>query len=335
MTQWYYVDPQQQRHGPVSAQALVQQFQLRALDMASLVWREGMDHWQPLRNVAPELGLATPPAAPPSAPVAEVVVEEEERPLTGRAVFTARDPDYAQHAAPHASQADAVAAAAMAQAAYAPQASVHDTASPYAAPNASVHAERLAHADDAHVVYAGFWKRVAASLIDSFAIGIPLAVIMALYREIFGGGFAAVSTTFDPIEQLISILLTASVVAWFHSSLMATPGKLAIGIKVVRPGGESISFLRAFARYWGYILSSLLLCIGLVLAAFTDRKQALHDLMCDTLVVDKWAFTRQPERQRETLGTVAIVVLALGGILLLVGLAGVILMIMGLAAMAG
>ena len=55
------------------------------------------------------------------------------------------------------------------------------------------------------------------------------------------------------------------------------------------------------------------------MAAFTERKQGLHDLMCDTLVVDKWAFTSHPERQRDELGTVAVVVLVLGG-LLIVGL---------------
>ena len=60
------------------------------------------------------------------------------------------------------------------------------------------------------------------------------------------------------------------------------------------------------------------------MAGFTDRKQALHDMICDTVVVDKWAFTAQPEMQRHELGTAAVVVLVgYFGLILL----GVILMV--------
>ena len=50
---------------------------------------------------------------------------------------------------------------------------------------------------------------------------------------------------------------------------------------------------------------------------FTERKQAPHDMVCDTLVVDKWAFTDHPERQQQGLGTVTVVVLVLFGLFLL------------------
>ncbi|KAG1059356.1 hypothetical protein G6F40_018145 [Rhizopus arrhizus] len=57
------------------------------------------------------------------------------------------------------------------------------------------------------------------------------------------------------------------------------------------------------------------------MAAFTERKQGLHDMICDTLVVDRWAFTDQPQLQRRELGTVTVLVLVLTGLLSLVGLA--------------
>ncbi|MEL1263106.1 RDD family protein [Pseudoxanthomonas putridarboris] len=342
MTQWYYVDPQQQRQGPVDRDALVRLFHTRNLTVASLVWREGMGQWRSLGEAAAELGLPplappTPPAPPP-APVEDSMEAEEERPLTGRAVFTAREPTYARHAAPHASQAEAVAAAAQAQAQASASANPYadrNDASPYAAPSAPVYADSGVIADG-HVVYAGFWKRVAASIIDSFALGIPVSVVTAIVGALFGGGFGGFDDPFKPGETLGSYVLMALVFAWFHSSagLMATPGKLAVGIKVVRTDGEKISFLRGFGRYWAYMLSSLLLCIGLIMAAFTERKQGLHDLICDTLVVDKWAFTRQPERQREELGTVTVVVLALGGVLLAIALIAIVFAIIGLASMA-
>ncbi|WAC62769.1 RDD family protein [Pseudoxanthomonas sp. SL93] len=335
MTQWYYVDPQQQRQGPVTAEALTQQFHTGVLTWASLVWREGMGQWQSLRDMAAELHLqpaAATPAPPSIIPQAE---PEEDRPLTGRAVFTAREPSYAQHAPAHASQAEAVAAAATAQATYSPARPLGEPASPYAAPSAEVYASAQP-VTDGYVVYAGFWKRVAASIIDGFVIGIPIAIILAIFGGLFGGGFGGLQDPFNPGETIASYVLTALVFAWFHSSagLMATPGKLAIGIKVVRTDGEKISFLRGFGRYWAYLLSGFILCIGLIMAAFTERKQGLHDLMCDTLVVDKWAFTRQPERQREELGTATVVVLALFGVLLLLGIAIGIFAAIGLASMA-
>lgn len=187
----------------------------------------------------------------------------------------------------------------------------------YAARGATAHGGQPVQ--DGPVVLAGFWKRVAASIIDAFAIGIPVGIVMAIVAAVFGAVFGGSDSPFDPVELGGSYLLSALAFGWFHSnaSMMATPGKLAIGIKVVRPDGETITFLRGFARYWGYLLSSLILGIGLLMAAFTERKQALHDLMCDTLVVDKWAFTGNPEWQRPELGTVTIVVLVLFGLLLL------------------
>lgn len=315
MTQWYYVDAGQQRHGPVDGSAVADLFRAGTLNRASLVWREGMEQWTALVNVAPELRLDMTPPSPPTpeaadAPVAPAV--EAERPLTGRAVFTASEPSYIQP--------DTGAA-------------VSPGDSPYTAPRADIGIGTYGRpVADGHVVYAGFWKRVAASIIDSFAIGIPVGIIAAILGGLAGGGFGNLET-FNAVQTLSSYLLGAIAFAWFHSSagLLATPGKLAIGIKVVRTDGDKITFLRGFGRYWAYILSSLLLFIGLIMAAFTERKQGLHDLMCDTLVVDKWAFTSQPERQREELGTVTIVVLALFG-LLLVGV--VILAIVGVAALA-
>lgn len=71
--------------------------------------------------------------------------------------------------------------------------------------------------------------------------------------------------------------------------------------------------------------------IGFIMAAFTERKQALHDMMCDTLVVDKWAFTEHPELQQRGLGTVTIVILVLAA-LAMVALFGVMIAMIGVIA---
>ena len=71
------------------------------------------------------------------------------------------------------------------------------------------------------------------------------------------------------------------------SSLQATPGKMALGIIVTDLSGNRISFARANGRYWGKTLTGLTLGIGWIMAGFTRKKQALHDILAGTLVVKK------------------------------------------------
>jgi uncharacterized RDD family membrane protein YckC len=67
----------------------------------------------------------------------------------------------------------------------------------------------------------------------------------------------------------------------------ATVGKMAMGLKVTDMEGNQISFLRASYRYFGKFLSSMILLIGYIMAGFTEKKQALHDIMANCLVVKK------------------------------------------------
>jgi uncharacterized RDD family membrane protein YckC len=76
---------------------------------------------------------------------------------------------------------------------------------------------------------------------------------------------------------------------WLESSAWgATVGKRLMGLRVTDEAGGRISLARANARYWSKILSAVLLSIGFLMAAFTARKQALHDLIAHTLVVLAW-----------------------------------------------
>lgn len=193
---------------------------------------------------------------------------------------------------------------------------------------------------DAPVVYAGLWRRVAASILDSlvttfavYLIVIPLVFVIAI-----GAGMSDASSALEDGNALGIALLVLSYgiglaiptvyFAWMQSSrLQASLGKLACGIKVVRAdsGGARAGFWRNLLRYVAYMLISVLtLGIGLIVTAFmagmSQRKQAPHDKVCDTLVVDRWAFTDHPERQSKGLDTVSIVVLVIYGLLLLFSL---------------
>ncbi len=184
-----------------------------------------------------------------------------------------------------------------------------------------------------HVQYAGFWRRAAASVIDGFTVGLlalPITLPIAIgFGAAMAHGEDSGTAAMGPILlqvvlQLLSILLTVIYFSCFHASrLMATPGKLAVGIKVVRADGQRMSFGRSLGRAFAYYLSVLTLYIGFLVAAFTQRKQGLHDLVCDTLVVDRWAFTDSPQRQQTGLDTVTIVILAVYGGADVVGPAGI------------
>jgi uncharacterized RDD family membrane protein YckC len=339
MTQWYFVDSKQQQQGPVEKDQLLQQYRLGNLALDALVWRDGMGQWQPLRDCAGELGLALPAVAAP-APAQAEPEPVEERPLTGRAVFTAREPAYAQHAAPHASQAEAVVAAAAAQAGVA--AAMAD--SPYSPPHAS-----LSHGTQAvesgYVIQAGFWKRFAASSIDGLLLMIAFVAVWIIASLAFGFGMSTLVTdvasgVISPllilVLYLVPIMVQAVYFTWMHASdYQATVGKMAVGIKVVRSDGDGIMTGRSLGRWAAYFFMHLFSCgLSSVVSAFTvglgQRKQGLHDMIGDTQVVDRWAYTRFPDRQREELGTVTITVIALTALL---GVAYVLVLLIAIPSM--
>ena len=137
-------------------------------------------------------------------------------------------------------------------------------------------------------VYAGFWLRGVAYLIDSILVGVIVFVV---------AGLGIVPMADDPeAEPLLSALnFLAEAIALLYwsifeaSALQATPGKLAVGIRVTDLAGGRLGFGRALLRNVLKILSFLLLLIGYLMAAFTARKQALHDLLAGTLVVKRGA----------------------------------------------
>jgi uncharacterized RDD family membrane protein YckC len=76
--------------------------------------------------------------------------------------------------------------------------------------------------------------------------------------------------------------------AWLTSSeWQATLGKRALGIAVTGVDGSRISFARATGRYFAKWISAFIFGIGYIMAAFTERKQALHDMIADTLVIKR------------------------------------------------
>ncbi len=328
MTDWYYADATKTRQGPVTTPALLKLREQASIDDDTLLWREGLDGWLPLRALAHELGTVAQPTPPPdvATPAPDATFDDrwtlaEVEPRTGAST---PDDDAGDAWRPVAERGTTGGMA----------------ASPYAPPVAPV-AMPDAVVQGGEVVLAGFRKRLAAYLIDGLIVGVGGMVIGGIVGGVIGGlvgvsgvGGGTTLLAIQVVSNLLSLALGAAYYGWFHAShSMATPGKMAIGIKVVRLNGERLSLARSIGRYFATILSTIPLLIGFFMAAFTTRKQALHDLVCDTLVVDRWAFTAQPELQRRELGTVTIVVLVLFGVLLGLGLL-LLLAALGLAAFA-
>jgi uncharacterized RDD family membrane protein YckC len=121
--------------------------------------------------------------------------------------------------------------------------------------------------------FAGFWVRFLAFLIDTFIL---LIIVQLPLFLIFGRNMADVLTPFFDI-------LYFSI--YESSSQQATPGKLALGLRVVDDQGNRISFVRAVARYLCKIVSAIILFFGYFMAGWTKEKTALHDLMVSTRVI--------------------------------------------------
>jgi len=130
--------------------------------------------------------------------------------------------------------------------------------------------------------YASFGKRFVASIIDNIIIN---ALTLAL-------SFLIGSSVLDPITSFgivigLSLLLFFGYFGYFESSEnQATPGKSVMKIKVTDLAGNRISFGKAVFRTIMKIVSSIILLIGYIMAAFTEKKQALHDMAASTLVLD-------------------------------------------------
>src|SRR5690606_39624084 len=135
----------------------------------------------------------------------------------------------------------------------------------------------------------------------------PFAVIVG-YFGIIALYYASIGLYFSLMES---------------SRHQATLGKMALGIKVVDAHGRRLSFIHALGRWFAAALSYLTLYIGFLMAAFTDRKRALHDMAAGTLVVDRWAFTGHPERQRRELGGCLLAIVAAVALFLAVMVAAI------------
>jgi len=152
------------------------------------------------------------------------------------------------------------------------------------------------------VEYAGFWLRFLALLIDNAVMGIGFVLILIplIFLTGLGGFISEIHPDEDMndvgIFMLIGLLFLAATVSllltWLYHALMessewqATLGKRVLGLVVTDMAGRRVSFGRATGRHFAKIITNMVPAfIGYIMAGFTERKQALHDMIAGCLVL--------------------------------------------------
>jgi uncharacterized RDD family membrane protein YckC len=158
--------------------------------------------------------------------------------------------------------------------------------------------------------YAGFWARFVASLVDGLILGIPFGIIVTVLIFMFGGfgmmihRFPPDSRPVDPgqVMALLAPFFMAFFLGWIvfvilewlyyagmeSSARQATLGKSVMSLRVTNYEGQRISFGHATGRYFSKLVNRFIpFAIGYIMAGFTAKKQALHDLIAGTLVLKK------------------------------------------------
>ena len=186
-------------------------------------------------------------------------------------------------------------------------------------------------------IYAGFWKRAIAFIIDTFLAALPPIIICLplMIWQVYSMANAP-EAEYASRMMVIFILMFAwqilnLVSFWLYFALQesgprqATWGKRLLKIKVVGKDGGRISFFRATGRAFSKLLSSMIMYIGFIMAGLTNRKRALHDYIAETYVVS--ASVQPGDELPDTpshpwwLAFVSVLMLAFFGLLLLVNIA--------------
>jgi uncharacterized RDD family membrane protein YckC len=152
--------------------------------------------------------------------------------------------------------------------------------------------------------YAGFWLRVVAHIVDSLIVVVVFGILFLLglafvgigsLREMFRG--MEHSDAAPPVALILMFIFIGIVslfAGWIYYAYMesspnqGTLGKMALGLYVTDLQGRRVTFGRASGRYFARIITGLIpLGIGFMMAGFTERKQALHDMIAGGLVLRK------------------------------------------------
>lgn len=141
----------------------------------------------------------------------------------------------------------------------------------------------------APVRYASFFKRLFAYSLDNLLIGVFTFFVTAVTL----GDAVTTLADFDNlffVAWMVYGLNCAAFIGYFTittGSSGVTAGKYLVGLKVSRDGGGDVGYARAFVRSLSYFVSGFIFYMGFLFALFSKKSQALHDMIADTVVLEK------------------------------------------------
>jgi len=251
---WYYADGGRQV-GPIEETALDELVRSGLVRDDTLVWREGMPNWQPHGTVrAPK-----PPAPMPAQLIPDTAYCSEcGRPFPAAQLVPIGNASVCAQCKP-------------------------------------VFLQRIREGGQSLGVrrYAGFWIRFVARVLDGVILGVVLAVVnipvqmMVGLGSIRGDQAGALPLVFGLLGFMILVdfALGFAYEVYFVSTRGATPGKMILGLKIIRSDGGPLSVGQAVGRYFAYLLDGFTMLIGFIIAGFDEQKRSLHDRICDTRVI--------------------------------------------------
>ena len=242
---WYYSVGQEQK-GPVTDEQLQGLAKDGTINAETLVWREGMTEWQAYR-------LAVGGGAPAGAPAAPTAAGETRCVECGKTF-----------------PADQVVmlGGALVCAGCKPK-----------------HVQRLQEgvATAGAMNYASFGVRFGAKFIDGILTNIIAAVLGFVIGLVFGKG--GPNPALAVMGGLAGFFADVMYKTLFIGALGATPGKMALKLRVVNADGSKVTYGKAFGRALAELLSALTCLIGYIMAGFDDQRRSLHDRVCETRVI--------------------------------------------------
>lgn len=278
--EWFY-SLNGEENGPISTDDLKKLFKSKTITAETKVRRIDMTGWQPLRQFIKGAAAPPPDAATQPATGSPLEMERQDSPPSAASLSPA-----APTAEPSASRCSECGGD------FPPDDLIRFDNAHICAACKPLFTQKLREGVrvQSTMIFAGFWIRFGAKFIDmliitvvSLIIGFMLGLTIGIGGVESDGG-SLVATL---VIQIINILIPAAYTTYMVGRYGATLGKMACGIKVVRPDGGRVSYARALGRHFAEILSGLILAIGYIMAAFDSEKRALHDHICSTRVVKK------------------------------------------------
>ncbi len=138
--------------------------------------------------------------------------------------------------------------------------------------------------------YGGFWIRTLAFIVDKVILFFCSLLLFVISIFIVKAGLRSVLADISNHSFLIAyysmtIVINMLYFTYFHGTIGQTPGKKLCGLLVIRKTGEPMTIRRAFIRWLGYFLSSIIFYAGYLWVAFDSHKQGWHDKIAGTNVI--------------------------------------------------